>query len=92
MVTKYIFTKLHSDASSILYKALHADQIFSKTLKSGGFLKTTALVLMHQIGWTLQRLSRAKELQEESESLEAANLSLPSHYCQQYDLCTETSR
>ena len=42
--------KLHSDPSSILHETLHADQIFSNTLKSGGFLKTIALVLMHQIG------------------------------------------
>lgn len=32
------------------------------------------LVLMHQNGWTLHRLICAKELLEESESLEAAHL------------------
>lgn len=32
-----------------------------------------ALVLMHQNGWTLHRLNCAKELQEEFESLQAAN-------------------
>lgn len=64
-----------SNSSSIPHEAISAVQIFticSNTLECGGF-KMIALVLMHQNGWTLHKLSCAKELQEEFESLEAAN-------------------